>query len=267
MKSIYPERIICLSDETTEVLYLLGEENRITGISCFTVRPPEARKKKPIISSFTGANIKKIVQLKPDLILGFSDLQADIVKDLIKLGLQVHVFNQRTIQGILEMILMVGAMVGAHKKAEVLITKLEEQIEQVRKKNKTKSRKPIVYFEEWDGPFICGIGWVSELIDIGGGIDCFADLAKNSLARDRIILDQSEVPRRKPDIIIGSWCGKMFRPEKVKKRKGWEEIPAVRNGHIYEIRSSDILQPGPAALTSGLKQIHTIFLNWQLKNC
>ncbi len=266
MKSVYPEQIICLSDETTEVLYLLGEEDRIAGISCFTVRPPEARKVKPIISSFTGANIKKIVLLKPDLILGFSDLQADIVNTLIKLGLQVHVFNQRTVQGILEMILMVGSMVGSRKRAEALITELKNEVDRVRKNGKTKSRKPIVYFEEWDEPIICGIGWVSELIEIGGGMDCFAELAKHSLAQDRMIPDHSEVIRRKPDIIIGSWCGRKFRPERVKKRKGWEEIPAVRNGHIYEIRSSDILQPGPGALTDGLRQLHSIILNWRLKN-
>jgi len=259
------ERIICLSDEKTELLYLLGEEHRILGISCFSVRPSKALVEKTVISSFTGANIKKIIRLKPDLILGFSDLQADIIRDLIKAGLQVHVFNQRTIQEILNMVRMLGSMVGAHKKAEKLIAKMKNKMDRVWKKSEKESVRPKVYFEEWPDPLICGIGWVSELIGIAGGIDCFEPLARNSLARDRVIWDQTDVLKSKPDIVIGSWCGKRFRPEIINQRKDWDQIPAVRNGDIYEIKSSDILQPGAAALTDGLEQLYSIISIWRRK--
>lgn len=258
MKSQYPERIVCLTDETTEVLYLLGEEDRIAGISGFTVRPPRARKEKPKVSTFTSVNIDKILDLRPDIVFGFSDLQADIVKGLVGRGLQVHVFNQRSVEGIFNMIRMVGAMVGATKKSEILIRNLNNRINSIKRRTDKLIHRPLVYFEEWGEPLITGIGWVSELIEIAGGTDCFGHLAKNPLAKDRVIKNSGEVVQRRPDIIIGSWCGKRFRPDEIRKRKDWNTIPAVQDGHVYEIKSSDILQPGPAALTDGLDQLHKL---------
>lgn len=253
-----PERIVCLTEETTETLYLLGEQHRIVGISGFTVRPPQARKEKPKISAFTSAKIDKILALKPDLVLGFSDLQADIAAQLIRQGISVHVFNQRSVEEILAMITLLGAIVGAHEKTAVLIESLMRTIETTIKNAAALSRRPRVYFEEWDGPLISGIRWVSELINIAGGEDCFPELACAHAAKQRIIADPDEVIRRQPDIIIGSWCGKKFQPERVARRTGWENIPAVQHGRIYEIKSPDILQPGPAALTDGLQQLHKI---------
>jgi iron complex transport system substrate-binding protein len=255
-------RIVCLTDETTEVLYLLGEQQRIVGISGFTVRPPEARREKPKVSAFTSAKADKISALQPDLVLGFSDLQADIAAALIRAGLTVVFFNQRTIDGILSMIATVGALVGATEKATSLIGRLESRLERARKLSAGLPRRPRVYFEEWNEPLISGIGWVSELIDCAGGIDCFAELSAAPAAKDRIIADPDEVVRRAPDIIIGSWCGKKFRPARVCARPGWGQTPAVRNGHVYEIKSCDILQPGPAALTDGLTQLETLIARW-----
>jgi len=257
-----PTRIVCLTDETTETLYLLGEQQRIVGISGFTVRPPQARKEKPKVSAFTSAKIDKILALEPDLVLGFSDLQADIAAQLIRQGVQVHIFNQRSVDGIFAMIATLGALVGAHAQTAALLARLAAGVETVRQDGARLARRPRVYFEEWDQPLISGIHWVSELIEIAGGTDCFAELAHAPLAVDRVIRDPLEVVRRAPDIVIGSWCGKKFQPARLRQRVGWAEIPAVRNGHIFEIKSPDILQPGPAALTDGLRQLHDIIHRW-----
>jgi iron complex transport system substrate-binding protein len=257
-----PQRIVCLTEETTETLYLLGEDRRIIGISGFTVRPPEARREKPKISAFTSAKIDKILALKPDLVLGFSDLQAGIASELIKAGLEVHVFNQRDIDGILRMIRMLGALVGAEEKAQALTEQLCGRIRSMRSQAACLSRRPRVYFEEWDAPMITGIGWVSELIEIAGGVECFPEFRGVPLARDRVIADPMEVVRRAPDVIIGSWCGKRFRPQQIAARPGWQAIPAVARGQVFEIKSSLILQPGPAALTDGLDAVAAIVRTW-----
>ncbi len=258
----YPHRIVCLTEETTETLYLLGEQDRIVGISGFTVRPPQARKEKPKVSAFTSARIDKIVELKPDLVIGFSNLQADIAADLIRHGIAVHIFNHRTVAGIYDMIAILGAMVGAAAKAQRLFAELQEGVARVEQAAARLPRRPRVYFEEWDDPLISGIGWVSELIGIAGGEDCFPELARESSAKQRIIADPAEVIRRAPDVIIGSWCGKKFQPERVCARAGWGAIPAVRTGHVVEIKSPNILQPGPAALTDGVRQLHAIVQRW-----
>ena len=258
----YAERIVCMTEETTETLYLLGEQDRIVGISGFTVRPPEARKEKPKVSAFTSAKIDKILDLKPDLVLGFSDLQADIAADLIRRGIDVYVFNHRSVEGILKMVRTVGALTGCQAKAEALANFLSEGVSAIREEAKSDSRRPKVYFEEWDDPLFSGIQWVSELVGIAGGDDCFPELAKESLGKNRIIENADEVIRRQPDIIIGSWCGKKFRPERVAERPGWEVIPAVKNAQIFEIKSSVILQPGPAALSEGVQQIRRIIKQW-----
>ena len=260
--SRYPSRIVCLTEETTETLYLLGEDWRIVGISGYTVRPARARLEKPKVSAFTSAKMDRIVGLQPDLVLGFSDLQADIAMDLVRRGVSVHVFNHRSVQGILDMIAVLGALVGATDKAQALVHRLEDQLATATRTARSADSRPRVYFEEWDEPMISGIRWVSELIEIAGGIDCFAELAPNPLAKQRIIADPAEVVRRRPDIIIGSWCGKKFRPDHVARRPGWQEIPAVRSGHLYEIKSADILQPGPAALTDGLRRMRDIIEGW-----
>jgi iron complex transport system substrate-binding protein len=262
MPASFPTRIVCLTEETTETLYLLGEEQRIVGISGFTVRPPRARREKPRVSAFTSAKIDKIVELRPDLVLGFSDLQADIAAELIRAGIEVHVFNHRSVTEILRMIATLGAMVGSVGRAEALIEQLERGIEVVRASAARFTRRPRVYFEEWDTPQISGIRWVSELVGIAGGDDCFPELARESLGKNRIIADPLEVPRRAPDVIFGSWCGKKFRAESVAARTGWGDVPAVRDGHLYEIKSSIILQPGPAALTDGLAAIHAHLSKW-----
>ena len=262
MGSTYPTRIVCLTEETTETLYLLGEEARIVGISGFTVRPPRARREKPRVSAFTSAKIDRIVELKPDLVLGFSDLQADIAAELIRLGIEVHVFNQRSVAEILRMIGMLGGMVGCEAKAQTLIEELEAGIEAVRASAAKFARRPRVYFEEWDEPQISGIAWVSELVGIAGGDDVFPELARESLGKNRIIADPLEVPRRAPEVIFGSWCGKKFQPASVAERAGWSDVPAVRDGHLYEVKSSIILQPGPAALTDGLAELHRRLASW-----
>ncbi len=258
----HPERIICLTEETTETLYLLGEERRIVGISGFTVRPPRARREKPKVSAFTSAKIDRILALEPDLVLGFSDLQADIAAELIRAGIEVHVFNHRSVAEILRTIAVLGGMIGCEAKAAALVDRLEAGIERVRASAAALPRRPKVYFEEWDEPQISAIRWVSELIGIAGGDDCFPELARESLGKHRIIADPLEVPRRAPDIIMGSWCGKKFRPENVAARPGWANVPAVRDGELHEVKSSIILQPGPAALTDGLAAIHERIANW-----
>ncbi len=262
MKLRYPERIVCLTEETTETLYLLGEQDRIVGISGFTVRPPQARKEKPRVSAFTSAKIDAILDLKPDLVLGFSNLQADIARDLVKAGVEVYVFNQRSVEGILRMIATLGALVGEAEKGKALSLQLGERVEAVRAASAGLQQRPKVYFEEWDEPMISGIRWVSELIEIAGGEDCFGELAQQPLAGNRIIADAAEVVLRQPDIIVGSWCGKKFQPGQVKARPGWNAIPAVKNGQVFEVKSPLILQPGPAALTDGLDALAAIVRGW-----
>lgn len=265
MPARFPERIVCLTEETTETLYLLGESARIVGISGYTVRPPEARRDKPRVSSFLSAKTEKILALEPDLVLGFSDLQADIAKDLAKQGLNVVLFNQRSIDEILSMILMLSSMVGAAAKGKRLVSRLERNLERLRTRAAKFTRRPKVYFEEWDEPMISGIRWVSELVGVAGGDDVFPELSRSQGAAGRTIADPGEVVRRAPDIILGSWCGKKFRPERVRARAGWTSVPAVRDDELHEIKSVEILQPGPAALTDGVARMHAIFSAWQAR--
>lgn len=260
--SDFPQRIVCLTEETTETLYLLGEDWRIVGISGFTVRPPRARREKPRVSAFTSARTARIIELKPDLVLGFSDLQADIAADLVRAGLEVHIFNHRSVAEILRMIRCLGGMIGCEAKAAALTDELEAGLAAVRARAATLARRPRVYFEEWDEPLICGIRWVSELVQLAGGEDCFPELSGHSLGRDRIIADPLEVARRAPDIVLASWCGKKFRPERLAARPGWADIPAVREGYLREVKSSIILQPGPAALTDGVRAIQGVITEW-----
>lgn len=254
-----PERIVCLTEETVETLYLLGEERRIVGISGYVVRPPQARREKPRVSTFTSADIPKILALEPDLVLTFSDLQAEIAATLIRAGVDVHAFNQRTIAEILDMIRTLGALVGAGERADRLANELAAKVEEARVSAARLPLRPKVYFEEWDAPMISGIGWVSELVEASGGIDIFADRARCKAAKDRFVTG-AEVIAHAPDLIIGSWCGKKFCPAKVAARPGFERIPAVARNAFYEIKSPLILQPGPAALTDGLAAIQKIVL-------
>jgi iron complex transport system substrate-binding protein len=258
----FPERIVCLTEETTETLYLLEEDWRIVGISGFTVRPARARREKPRVSAFTSAKIDRILELRPDLVLGFSDLQADIAAQLVRGGIEVHVFNHRSVAEILRMIRTLGGMIGCEAKTQLLVEKLTAGLEEVRQRAARFSRRPRVYFEEWDEPPISCIRWVSELIGIAGGEDCFPELAREPLGRQRILADPLEVARRAPDIILGSWCGKKFQPQQVAARAGWAEIPAIRGGFVREIKSALILQPGPAALTDGVRAIQTVIEEW-----
>jgi iron complex transport system substrate-binding protein len=252
----YPRRIVCLTEETTETLYLLGEQDRIVGVSGYTARPPEARS-KPKVSAFISAKYEKIEALQPDLILAFSDLQADIVRDLAKRGLNVIVFNQRSVAEILQTILTLARIVGAEGKGVELLKKLQAELEAITQSALRLPRRPRVLFEEWDDPLISGIQWVHELIEIAGGEPIFPELSDKAAAPDRVIRPD-EVPRRDPEIVIGSWCGKKVRKEFIRSRPGWSLVSAVRNGHIYEIKSTYILQPGPAALTEGVRQLHAI---------
>lgn len=263
--SSHPSRIVCLTEETTETLYLLEEDWRIVGISGFTVRPPRARREKPRVSAFTSAKIDRILALEPDLVLGFSDLQADIAAELVRAGCEVHVFNHRSVAEILRTIRILGGMIGCEAKASGLAERLEAGLEEVRRVAAGLSRRPRVYFEEWDEPQISAIRWVSELIGLAGGEDCFPELAAEPLGRNRIIADPLEVPRRSPDIVLGSWCGKKFRPENVASRPGWQDVPAVRDGELHEVKSAIILQPGPAALTDGVRDIQRRIVAWDRK--
>ena len=253
MRSFPPSRIVCLTEETVETLYLLGEQDRIVGVSGYCVRPPQVRREKPRISAFITADVPKILALEPDLVLAFSDLQADIAAELGRAGIAVHLFNQRDIAGIMAMIHTVGALVGAGDRADALAQSLEERLESLAASVSGRAR-PRVYFEEWDEPLISGIGWVSELIEIAGGADIFAENRAKQAAKDRIVPPQAVIDAR-PDIILASWCGKKVRPERIAGRPGWDAIPAVRDGRIHEIKSPLILQPGPAALTEGLDAI------------
>jgi len=263
MLMLLPQRIVCLTEETTEWLYLLGEEARIVGISGYTVRPRRARDEKPKVSAFLSAKIDKILALQPDCVFGFSDLQADIAALLIRAGVQVTVFNQRSVDEIFAMLYQVAAMVGQAEQGLQRVQQMRAQLDAIQKTAATFKRRPKVYFEEWDEPHISGIRWVSELISIAGGDDCFPELAQMPMGKDRIIADAQAIIDRAPDIIIGSWCGKKFRAEKVAARTGWQDVPAVRNQQLFEIKSADILQPGPAALTDGVAQLHRIIQQWE----
>ncbi|HRQ65922.1 MAG TPA: cobalamin-binding protein [Xanthomonadaceae bacterium] len=260
----WPKRIVCLTEESTETLYLLGEQHRIVGISGFTVRPPRARKEKPKVSAFTSAKYEQILALEPDLVIGFSDIQADIAAELIRRGVEVWVSNHRSVQGILDFMRRLGALVGADASAAALCARAEAHLQSIRTQAANLPRRPRVYFEEWDDPLISGIRWVSELIAIAGGDDVFPECAASSLAKGRILADPQEVVRRAPDIIVGSWCGKKFRPERVAARPGWDAIPAVRDGELHEIKSPIILQPGPAALFEGASELVAIVARWAL---
>ena len=251
---MYPRRIICLTEETTETLYLLGEGDRVVGVSGYTVRPPEARK-KPRVSAFINANFDKIEALRPDLIFAFSDLQADIAAELVRRGHAVFTFNQRSVDEILQMILVVGGIVGCAGRARTLVGEMRAGLDTVAATAARWPRRPRVFFEEWDDPLISGIQWVEELVEIAGGAPIFPELRDAGLAKDRIV-DPAEVVRRDPEVIVGSWCGKAVRPATITGRPGWDAIGAVRHGHVYEIKSVYILQPGPAALTEGLRQLH-----------
>ncbi|MPZ55705.1 MAG: ABC transporter substrate-binding protein [Rhizobiales bacterium] len=256
-----PQRIVCLTEETVETLYLLGEQDRIIGVSGYAVRPPQVRREKPRVSAFISADVPKILALEPDLVLTFSDLQADIAAELIRAGVAVHAFNQRDVAGILAMIRTVGALVGAVAKADALVTTLAQRVEAASACAAARKLKPRVYFEEWDEPMISGIGWVSEMIAAAGGIDVFADLATQKSAKNRIVSAETVIAAQ-PDIIIGCWCGKKFVPAKVIARPGFAAIPAVRDGWLREIKAPLILQPGPAALTDGLDAIRAIVNAW-----
>ena len=256
-----PQRIVCLTEETVETLYLLGEEARIVGVSGYAVRPARVRREKPRVSAFVSADIDKIIALAPDLVLTFSDLQADIAATLIRRGVAVHAFNQRDLAGIFAMIRTLGALVGASGKAASLADALTRRLDEAWERARALPRRPRVYFEEWDEPMISGIGWVSELVVAGGGIDVFEALASQKSAKDRVVL-AADVIAAAPDIIVGSWCGKKFVPHKVAARPGFADIPAVRDGWLREIKSPLILQPGPAALTDGLDALQAIVTEW-----
>ena len=261
MPARYPERIVCLTEETTETLYLLGEERRIVGISGYTVRPARARREKPRVSAFLSAKNDAILALKPDLVLGFSDLQADIGRDLAKAGLNVVLFNQRSIDEILSMVLLLSSMVDATDRGQKLIEELQRNLDAVRSSAERLPRKPRVYFEEWDEPMISGIRWVSELVEIAGGVDVFSDLSRSQAATGRIVTSAA-VLAKAPELMIASWCGKKFRPERVRSRAGWDGVPAVRDGELHEAKSAEILQPGPAALTDGVRRLQAVISGW-----
>ncbi len=260
---IGPRRIVCLTEEPTEVLYALGEQNRIVGISGFTVRPAIARKEKPKVSAFTSAKIGEILKLKPDFVVGFSDIQAEIASALIQQGVEVWISNHRSVDGILDYIQRLGALVGCAQKAIDYADALRANLDHVMQQSQNLKVRPKVYFEEWDEPLISGIQWVAELIRIAGGDDIFPELAAESLAKNRIMADGSQVLERNPDIIFGSWCGKKFRPEKIAARQSWQNISAVKNNQLFEIKSPIILQPGPAALTDGLAVISKYIHAWK----
>ena len=262
---IGPRRIVCLTEEPTETLYALGESGRIVGISGFTVRPPQARREKPKVSAFTSARIEEILKLKPDFVVGFSDIQADIAAALIKHGVEVWISNHRSVEGILDYIRRLGALVGVAGKANEYAERLRRGLDEIAQQAASLPRRPRVYFEEWDEPRIPAIQWVAELIRLAGGDDIFPERAEKSLARDRILADDTEIIARAPDIVLGSWCGKKFRPEKVAARVGWQQVPAVREQQLFEIKSPIILQPGPAALTEGVREIAARIQAWSVR--
>ena len=253
---MYPRRIICLTEETTETLYLLGEDWRVVGVSGYTARPPEARQ-KPKVSAFTSAKFEKIMALEPDLVLAFSDLQADIARELIWRGVTVFTFNQRSVEEILQMILMIGGIVGCVERAAQLVARLRVELDAIALSAERFGRRPRVFFEEWNDPLISGIRWVEELIEIAGGAALYPELRDHRLAKDRV-LDPSEVATRDPEVVIASWCGRAVNKSLIRERPGWANVSAVRNNHIYEVKSTYILQPGPAALTEGVRQLHLL---------
>lgn len=261
-----PQRIVCLTEEPTEWLYLLGEEHRIVGISGYTVRPRRARDEKPRVSAFLSAKIDKIVELQPDCVIGFSDLQADIASQLIRHGIQVTIYNQRSVAEIFSMMYELAAMVGKVERGLELMRGMQNRLLEIEKAASTLKRRPRVYFEEWYDPHISCIAWVSEVLGIAGGDDCFPELAAKAMGKDRIIADGAEIVRRKPDIIMGSWCGRKFRPEHVVARPGWEHVNAVKNHQLFEVKSAEILQPGPAVLTDGIEHVHRIIMAWAEKH-
>jgi iron complex transport system substrate-binding protein len=257
-----PRRIVCLTEEATEWLYLLGEEERIVGISGYTVRPRRAREEKPKVSAFLSARIDRILELRPDCVFGFSDLQADIAAELVRKGVQVTIFNQRSVEEIFAMLYQVAAMVGRADEGLRRLETMRSRLLEIEAAGRALPRRPRVFFEEWDEPHISAIRWVSELVGIAGGDDIFPELAVQPMGKERIIADGAEIAARNPDIIIGSWCGKKFRAEKVASRPGWASVHAVRDQQLFEIKSADILQPGPAALTDGVEQLHRIMVDW-----
>ena len=257
-----PQRIVCMTEEPTEWLYLLGEERRIVGISGYSVRPPRAREEKPEVSAFLSAKIDKIVELRPDCVIGFSDLQADIASQLVKKGIQVTIFNQRSVAEIFSMMYQLAAMVGQADKGLALIQVMQSRLLEIEASASTLKRRPRVFFEEWCDPHISAIAWVSELIGIAGGDDCFPELAKEPMGKGCIIAEGLDILQRNPDIIFGSWCGRKFRPAHVRARPGWQHVNAVKNDQLFEIKSAEILHPGPAALTDGVEQIYKTITAW-----
>lgn len=256
------KRIACLSTESVETLYALGAEDCIAGISGFTVRPARARKEKPKISGFSTGKLERILAVQPDLVIGFSDLQADLCRDLARAGIEVHLFNQRSIAGIFRMIATLASFVQKDEAGQRLTAQLQETVDQVRARAARGRRRPTIYVEEWNEPLMSGIGWIAEAIELAGGVDAFPDLSIHPSAKQRIIADPMEVVRRAPDMIIGSWCGKKFQPESVKARPGWSEIPAVKNDMVFEVKSPDILSPGPSVITHGLVQVAALVARW-----
>ena len=261
-----PRRIVCLTEEPTETLYALGEQHRIVGISGFTVRPPAARREKPKVSAFTSAKIDAILALQPDFAIGFSDIQADIAAELVRRGVEVWISNHRSVDGIIDYVRRLGALVGAGDRANAYADELQRGLDDIAAQAALSPQRPKVYFEEWDEPLISGIQWVAELVRIAGGDDIFPERARASLGRDRIVADPAEVVTRAPDIIVGSWCGKKFRPERVAARNGWQGVPAVRDGELHEIKSPIILQPGPAALTDGVREMAEHIHRWRTRS-
>lgn len=259
-----PRRIVCLTEEPTEVLYALGEQDRIVGISGFTVRPPRARREKPKVSAFTSAKIDAILKLEPDFVVGFSDIQADIAAELVRRGVEVWISNHRSVEGILDYVRRLGALVGAAAAANDYADGLQRGLETIAAEAATLPRRPRVYFEEWDEPRISGIRWVAELVRLAGGDDIFPELAAQSLAKYRILANDEQIIARAPDIVFGSWCGKKFQAGKVAARPGWENVPAVRDGELHEVKSPIILQPGPAALTEGVQAMAARIRTWAL---
>jgi iron complex transport system substrate-binding protein len=258
-----PRRIVCLTEEPTEVLYALGEQDRIVGISGFTVRPPRARREKPKVSAFTSAKIERILELRPDFVVGFSDIQADIAAELVRAGVEVWIANHRSVDEILDYVRRLGALVGAGAKACAYAEELQRGLDAIAASVPASAPRPKVYFEEWDEPRITGIRWVAELVRIAGGDDIFPERAEKSLARDRILANDDEILARAPEIVFGSWCGKKFRPDTVASRPGWSGVPAVRDAQLFEIKSPIILQPGPAALTEGLREMAAHIAAWR----